>query len=44
MMGHVFLVDGRGRVRWRAHGLPAPGEVDHLLKAIKQLMQRGEAA
>jgi len=47
MMGHVMLVDRAGRVRWRAHGPPAPGEADNMLRALQGLVAaeaRGGAA
>ena len=38
MMGHVLLVDRAGRVRWRAHGAPAQGEAENLLRALRGLV------
>jgi hypothetical protein len=38
MMGHVLLVDRAGRVRWRAHGPPAPGEADNMLRVLGALV------
>jgi len=37
MMGWVFLVDGAGHVRWRAHGAPQEGEADAMLRAAVAL-------
>lgn len=45
MMAHVFIIDSRGNVRWRAHGAPAEGETDALVHAMFTLAgtpQRGE--
>jgi hypothetical protein len=39
MMGHVFLVDARGQVRWQAHGPPAPGEAENLAAAAEALVK-----
>lgn len=39
MMAHVMLVDSAGFVRWRAHGIPAPGEVSGLIGASQTLLQ-----
>lgn len=44
VMGHVFVVDRAGHVRWRAHGLPGEGEVDALLAATKTLVDVGTSA
>lgn len=41
MMGHVLLVDARGRVRWRAHGVPGEGEAAALVAACAAV-SRGE--
>lgn len=38
VMGHVLLVDRRGHVRWRAHGLPGEGEVEALVQAVQALV------
>ena len=42
MMGHVLLVDRGGRVRWRAHGRPAAGEADNMIRALEGLVAEGE--
>lgn len=39
VMGHLFLVDAGGHVRWRAQGLPAPGELDALAAATETLVR-----
>jgi hypothetical protein len=41
MMGWVFLVDGGGHVRWRAHGEPLEGEADAMLRAAGALVSHG---
>jgi hypothetical protein len=38
MMGHVFLVDSRGHVRWRAHALPGPNEAENLVAAARSML------
>ena len=46
LMAHVFIVDARGHVRWRAHGAAADGEADAMAYAAAALAatpQRGEA-
>jgi hypothetical protein len=40
-LGHVFLVDADGRIRWRAAGDAAPGEVEALLAATRELLDGG---
>lgn len=38
VLGHVFLVDERGRVRWSAQGDAAEGEIDALIEATRELL------
>ncbi|RKP02754.1 hypothetical protein CXG81DRAFT_2878, partial [Caulochytrium protostelioides] len=37
-LGWVNLVDGRGRVRWQAHGDATPEEIDALITVTKELL------
>lgn len=42
LAGHVFLVDSRGRLRWRGSGEATPPELDSLLACTAQLLvERG---
>ena len=38
VLGHIFLIDARGRVRWRAQGDAAEGELDALMDATRELL------
>lgn len=38
MQGHILLVDRAGIVRWQAHGIPGPGELDNMVHAAQTLM------
>jgi hypothetical protein len=38
-MGHVLLVDSSGLVRWRAHGMPAEGEMANMAAAARALLE-----
>lgn len=38
MQGHILLVDRAGIVRWQAHGLPGPGELDNMVHASQTLL------
>jgi len=44
LMGHVFLVDAAGVVRWQAAGPPADGEADNLVAAARLLLAEADAA
>lgn len=37
MMGYIYLIDQQGYIRWRAHALPAPSEMDNMIQAVKLL-------
>ena len=41
MLAWVFLCDGAGVVRWRAHGEPGEGEADAMLRAAEALVKVG---
>lgn len=43
LMGHVFLVDAAGVVRWQAAGPPAEGEADNLVAAARLLLAEARA-
>lgn len=36
---YVFLLDARGRLRWRGSGSPAGGELDTLLRCTEELLR-----
>lgn len=38
LVGYVYLVDGEGRVRWRAHGEPTEREIDCLRRGAEALL------
>lgn len=42
IVGHAYLVDERGRVRWRAHGTPNDTEIRAMIKCTKELTQDSE--
>jgi hypothetical protein len=37
LAGQVFLLDGRGRVRWRGWGSPGPDDLDNFRAAVARL-------
>lgn len=37
IVGHVYLVDNEGLIRWRAHAVPTVQETNTLLKCSQQL-------
>jgi len=37
LVGHVYLVDPQGKVRWRAHSNALPEEIESMLKLTKEL-------
>ncbi len=39
MVGYVFLVDGKGRARWRGTGRPSEEEIGSLLKCSHELLE-----
>ncbi|KNC72922.1 hypothetical protein SARC_14516 [Sphaeroforma arctica JP610] len=40
LFGYAYLVDGRGRIRWRAHGTPAGEELVILKDLTEKLIKR----
>lgn len=38
IVGHVYLVDNEGLIRWRAHAVPTVQETNTLLKCSQQLL------
>jgi ATPase complex subunit ATP10 len=46
LCAYVYLVDGRGRIRWRASGEATPAEVDEMLEVTEHLIDeaKGEEA
>ncbi|MCG8620541.1 MAG: mitochondrial ATPase complex subunit ATP10 [Proteobacteria bacterium] len=38
IVGHAYLVDGKGYIRWRATALPTQRELQTMIKCTKQLM------
>ncbi|KAI3436178.1 hypothetical protein D9Q98_002233 [Chlorella vulgaris] len=43
LTGYVFLIDSRGRLRWRGSGSPTKEELDTLLRCTEQLLQEEQA-
>ena len=39
IVGHVYLLDSDGRVRWRAHAAPTDRELKALIKCTRQLVE-----
>lgn len=39
IVGHVYLLDNRGLIRWRAHASPTEKELDTLVKFTRQLIE-----
>ena len=37
MLGYVFLIDSKGRIRWSAKGPPGEGELDALACVFERL-------
>lgn len=42
IVGHVFLVDGLGRVRWKAHGRPTEEEIQFMIKCTEDLLKENQ--
>ena len=38
IVGHVYLLDSDGHVRWRAHAAPKDRELKALIKCTRQLV------
>ena len=44
IVGHAYLVDEKGLIRWRAHATPTAQETRALLKCSKQLLDSSRTA
>lgn len=40
MVGYVYLLDRKGRIRWMAHGAPSDAEIGHLVGAARDLAKQ----
>ena len=43
IVGHAYLVDKEGRVRWRAVATPTQAEVASMLKCTKELLEEKDS-
>lgn len=39
IVGHAFLVDRTGKVRWKAHGRPTPEEIEFMVRCTEELLR-----
>ena len=40
IVGHAYLLDKKGLIRWRAHATPTASEIQIMLKCSRQLLEK----